>query len=292
MKPPRFEYFCPRSLEEAVGLLEQYGGDGKILAGGQSLMPLLNMRLVRPAALVDINHVENLTRLDAWDGGVAIGAGVRQRALERDAMIRDRFPLLTEAAAFISHQQIRSRGTICGSLAHADPAAELPALAVALDAQMVCSGSSGARTMPADAFYVDYLTTALEPTEVLTEVRFPGSPEGMAWSFLEVARRHGDFALVGAIAGLKVDRERDAVADVRLVYFGVGSVPIRARDAEKALVGQAPGEETFRAAGAAASAAVDPVNDVHATVEYRRSVAGALTQRALMQAWQKLGGAR
>jgi carbon-monoxide dehydrogenase medium subunit len=292
MKPPRFEYFSPHTLDEALALLDQHGGDGKVLAGGQSLMPLLNMRLVRPSVLVDINRIDGLNKLEAWDGGVAIGAGVRQRAMERDPMIRERLPLLTEAVPVISHQQIRSRGTICGSLAHADPAAELPALAVALGAELVCAGAGGTRTITAEDFYVGYLTTALEPNEVLTEARFPAPSPEMAWSFLEVARRHGDFALVGIVAGLSVDAERDAVADARLVYFGVGSVPMRAHEAEKALIGQPPGDDAFRAAGATAGREIDPVDDVHATVAYRRSVAGALTQRALAKAWQKLGGAR
>lgn len=291
MKPPRFEYFDPRSLEEAVGLLGRFDGEGKVLAGGQSLMPLLNMRLARPAALVDINRVEGLNSTRAWDDGVAIGAAVRQRALLREPLITERLPVVLDIAPHIGHQQIRSRGTICGSLAHADPAAELPALAVALGAEMVASGPSGTRTIAANDFYLGYLTTSLGSTEILSEVRFPAPPSGMVWSFLEVSRRHGDFALVGIIAGLSVDHERKVISDTRLAYFGVGPVPIRARDAERGLIGQPPGEGAFRAAGEAAIGALDPGDDVHATVEYRRSVAGALTRRALRRAWATIEGA-
>jgi aerobic carbon-monoxide dehydrogenase medium subunit len=288
MKPPRFEYFRPDTLDETIGLLSQYAGEAKVLAGGQSLIPLLNMRLARPAALVDINRVVGLQALDPVDGGLRIGATVRQRALQREPLIIARLPVLAEAATYIGHQQIRSRGTICGSLAHADPAAELPALALALQAELVATGPRGARTIPADQFYQGYLTTALEPSEVLTEVRFQAPPASMAWAFMEVSRRHGDFALVGIVAGLSVDRERDAVSDARLAYFGVGPTPIRASQAERQLLGQSPGAEAFAAAGEAASQATDPADDVHATAEYRRSVTAALTRRALRQAWQRL----
>ena len=286
MKPPRFEYFSPHSIEEALSLLERYAGDAKVLAGGQSLMPLLNMRLARPAALVDINRIEELANVSAWDGGVSVGATVRQRALQRHASITARLPMVLEIAPHIGHQQIRSRGTICGSLAHADPAAELPALAVALGAELVATGPRGVRSIGAGDFYRGYLTTALQPTEVLTEVRFPAPAASMAWSFMEVSRRHGDFALVGIIAGLSVNG--GSISDARIVHFGVGPTPSRAREAEHLLTGASPGDETFRTAADAATRAVDPSSDVHATAAYRRSVAGALTRRALHQAWEKL----
>jgi aerobic carbon-monoxide dehydrogenase medium subunit len=281
MKPPRFEYFSPSSVVEAVSLLERYAGDAKVLAGGQSLMPLLNMRLARPAALVDINRVEELGEARPWDGGISIGATVRQRALQREALIADRLPMVLEITPHIGHQQIRSRGTICGSLAHADPAAELPALAVALDAEMIAVGPGGARRIPASDFYRGYLTTSLEPTEMLTEVHFPAPPADMAWSFMEISRRHGDFALVGVIVGL-------SLSEARIVHFGVGPSPKRATDAERALVGVSPGEDAFRSAGEASAGALDPPSDVHATAEYRRSVAGVLTRRALQKAWSRL----
>jgi aerobic carbon-monoxide dehydrogenase medium subunit len=288
MKPPRFEYYRPDSLGEAVALLERYAGDARILAGGQSLMPLLNMRLARPAALVDINRIEALGGVRGWEGGVSIGATVRQRALQREALITSRLPMVVEIAPHIGHQQIRSRGTICGSLAHADPAAELPALAVALGAEMVASGPGGERTIPAAEFYQGYLSTSLETAEILTEVRFPAPPPATAWSFMEMSRRHGDFALVGVIAGLGVDG--GTVSEARIVHFGVGASPRRATQAEGVLLGGTPGEDAFRAAGDAARRGLDPETDVHATAEYRRSVAGALTRRALHRAWDKLQG--
>jgi carbon-monoxide dehydrogenase medium subunit len=288
MKPPRFEYFSPDALGEAISLLERYAGDGRVLAGGQSLVPLLNMRLARPAALVDINPIHELGAVRAWDGGVSIGATVRQRALQREPLITDRLPLVVEIAPHIGHQQIRSRGTICGSIAHADPAAELPALAVAMGAEMVATGPRGVRTIAAADFYRGYLTTALETAEILTEVRFRAPPPAMAWSFMEVSRRHGDFALAGVIAGLSVDRDSGAVTDARIVHFGVGPNPRRANEAERLLVGASPGVDAFRAADEAASRDLDPDTDVHATAEYRRSIAGALTRRALQQVWGKL----
>jgi CO/xanthine dehydrogenase FAD-binding subunit len=288
MKPPRFEYFSPDSLGEAMSLLERYAGDGRVLAGGQSLMPLLNMRLARPAALVDINKIVELGTTQPWDGGVSIGAIVRQRALQREPLITQRFPIVLEIAPHIGHQQIRSRGTICGSIAHADPAAELPALAVAMAAEMVATGPRGVRTIAAADFYRGYLTTALDTAEILTEIRIPVPPPEMAWSFIEVSRRHGDFALVGIIAGLSVDR--GTIKEARLVHFGVGPNPKRASQSERMLVGTSPGEDVFRAAGEASGRSIEPENDVHATAEYRRSVAGALTRRALNRAWLKLQG--
>lgn len=290
MKPARFEYYDPGTLQEALRLLDAHQGDSKILAGGQSLMPLMNMRLVRPKVIVDINRVDGLSALRSWNGGIAIGARVNQRTLEREKLVAERLPILREAALYIGHPQIRSRGTVCGSLAHADPAAELPALAVALDATLVATGPKGARDIPSGSFYASYFTTTLGPNEILTEVRFPAPPKGMAWSLLEVSRRHGDFALAGVVAGLAVDPGRRAITGARLVCFGVGPTPVRAKEAEQALIGQPPGEIAFQAAAEVASRGLDPDNDVHATAEYRRSVAGALARRALLQAWQKSGG--
>lgn len=289
MKPARFEYYDPRSLEEALEILGVYQGDGKVLAGGQSLIPLLNMRLARPKVIVDINRIQELSYIRRTESGVAIGANARQRALQREGLIGERLPLLREAASYIAHPQIRSRGTICGSLAHADPAAELPALAVALDAELVAEGPIGTRTISSDSFFVSYLTNSLDFNEILTEARFPAPPKDMAWSILEVSRRHGDFALVGIVAGLAVDQERQAVTKARLVYFGVGPTPIRVKEAEEALMGQRPGEVVFEAAAQIAAKEIDPSNDIHATVEYRRAVAGTLTRRALRAVLQKLG---
>lgn len=290
MKPARFEYHDPKSVEEALRILDSHQNDCKILAGGQSLMPLMNMRLVRPKVIVDINRVEGLDYIRAENNRLMIGANARQRALQSDGLIAERVPVLRDAAAYIAHPQIRSRGTICGSLAHADPAAELPALAVALDAELLATGPKGKRIIPASSFFVSYFATALEPNEILTEARFPVPPKEMVWSVLEVSRRHGDFALVGIVAGLALDRGSQVVNGARLVCFGVGPTPVRLKEVEQALVGQTAGAAAFQKAAAIASQIVDPDNDVHASAEYRRSVAGVLTQRALRQIAEKLGG--
>ncbi len=290
MKPPVFDYHDPHSVEEALKLLNDNSGECKVLSGGQSLMPLLNMRLVRPKVIVDINRIQGLYYVRPWDKGVAVGATVPVQTIEKAQLFSERVPILCDAARHIAHPQIRSRGTICGSIAHADPAAELPALALALGAEMVTSGSNGSRTIPSDEFFVSFFTTSLLPNEMLTEVRFIAPPKDMAWSFLEVSRRHGDFALVGVVAGLRLDQARKSVTEARLVYFGVGPTPVRVEAAEQLLVGQAPGEAAFQAAADAVTKALDPDNDLHASADYRRSVAGTLTRRSLDQAWRKLGG--
>ena len=288
MKPAKFDYYDPRSLEEALMLLDTHQDDGKLLAGGQSLMPLLNMRLARPKIVIDINRIKELNYVRASDGGIAVGALARQRALQTEKLIAERVPILQEAAYYIAHPQIRSRGTICGSIAHADPAAELPALALALDAQMTLSSAKAARTVGAESFFQSFFTTALEVNEILTEVRFPTPPKDSAWSVLEISRRHGDFAIAGIIAGLALEPVRQVIRWARLVYFGVGPTPIRVTAAEEALIGQAALEPAFEAAAQSAMQGIDPSNDIHASEAYRRAVAAALTKRALRAALQKL----
>src|SRR5215467_12436946 len=223
MKPAKFDYYDPRSLDEALALLDRHSDDAKVLAGGQSLMPLLNMRLARPNIVVDINQIKEFNYVRATDGGIAIGAIARQRVLQAEKLIAERVPILQEAAYYIAHPQIRSRG----SIAHADPAAELPALALALDAEMTLTSAKAARTIAAEAFFQSFFTTALEANEILTEVRFPAPPKDSAWSVLEISRRHGDFAIAGIIAGLALETNRQVIARARLVYFGVGATPIR-----------------------------------------------------------------
>ena len=288
MKPARFDYYDPRSLEEALALLDAHQGDSKVLAGGQSLMPLLNMRLARPKVVVDINQVKELDFIRSTDGGVAIGALARQRALQTEKLIAERVPILQEGAYYIAHPQIRSRGTICGSIAHADPAAELPALALALDAEMTLTSAKASRSVGAETFFQSFFTTALEANEILTEVRFPVPPKDSSWSVLEISRRHGDFAIAGIVAGLVLDPDRQVIRHARLVYFGVGPTPIRVKAAEDALIGQAAAEPAFEAAAQSAKQGIDPSNDIHATEEYRRAVAATLTKRALRAASQKL----
>jgi CO/xanthine dehydrogenase FAD-binding subunit len=288
MKPAKFDYYDPKSLEEALALLDCNPDDAKVLAGGQSLMPLLNMRLARPNIVVDINQIKELNYVRATDGGIAIGALARQRALQTETLIAERVPILQEAAYYIAHPQIRSRGTICGSIAHADPAAELPALALALDAEMTLTSAKATRTVGAETFFQSFFTTALEANEILTEVRFPAPLKDSAWSVIEISRRHGDFAIAGIVAGLALDPDRQVIRRARLVYFGVGPTPIRVPAAEEALIGQAALEPAFEAAAQSAKQGIDPTNDIHATEEYRRAVAATLTKRALRAALQKL----
>jgi len=289
MKPPKFDYYDPRSLDEALALLDRHSDDAKVLAGGQSLMPLLNMRLARPSIVVDINQIEELNYVRASDSGIAIGAIARQRALQTEKLIAERVPILREGAYYIAHPQIRSRGTICGSIAHADAAAELPALALALDAEMILTSAKAARTVGAKAFFQSFFTTALKANEILTEVRFPAPPKDSAWSVLEISRRHGDFAIAGIIAGLVLESNREVISYARLVYFGVGPTPIRVTAAEEALIGQSASESAFEAAAQSAKQGIDPTSDIHATEEYRRALAATLTKRALRAALQKLG---
>lgn len=288
MKPAKFDYYDPRSLEEALALLDTHQGDSKILAGGQSLMPLLNMRLARPNIVVDVNRIKELNYVRVSDSGVSIGALARQRVLQTEKLIAERVPILQEAAYYIAHPQIRSRGTVCGSIAHADPAAELPALALALDAEMTLTSAKAARTVGAETFFKSFFTTTLGANEILTEVRFPSPPTDSAWSVLEISRRHGDFAIAGIVAGLALDPNRQVIARARLVYFGVGATPIRVKAAEEALIGQAALEPAFEAAAQSAMQGIDPSNDIHASEAYRRSVAATLTKRALRAALQKL----
>jgi carbon-monoxide dehydrogenase medium subunit len=284
MKPPVFEYATPSSLAEACALLAAHEGDAKVLSGGQSLVPLLNMRLARPAVLVDLARIPNLDYVRADADGFAIGAMTRQRTVELSPLIRAQHPLLYAGILLIAHPQNRNQGTIGGSLAHADPAAELPALALALDATFQATGPTGERTIGAGDFFLTYLTTALAPTEILTAVRFPTLPKRTGWSILEVARRHGDFGLAGvvAIVGLAPDGR---IASARLVLFGVGATPIRAAAAEQMLMDQAGEPALFAAVGARAAADLDePLTDVHATADYRRDLARVLTARALAEA--------
>jgi carbon-monoxide dehydrogenase medium subunit len=284
MKPPSFDYADPRTLGEAVSLLAAHAGEAKILSGGQSLMPLLNMRLARPELLVDLAKVPGLDYIREADGALAIGAMTRQRSVEFSELVKSRHPLLHAATMHIAHPQNRNQGTVGGSLAHADPAAEYPAVAAVLDAEFRAVGPNGERTIGASDFFVTYLTTALEPTEILVEVRLPALPPRTGWSFLEVARRHGDFAMAGVVATVTLDGAGKCSAG-RIVLFGVGDKPIRASAAEQMLAGTKPDERSFAEAGEKASSEIaEPLSDVHAPGEYRRDLARVLTRRALAEA--------
>jgi carbon-monoxide dehydrogenase medium subunit len=282
VKPPLFDYRAPSSLEEAVALRAEHA-DSAVLAGGQSLMPLLNLRMAYPGTVIDLGGVAELAGIREFDGGVAFGAMTRQRAAERSELVRDRIPLLAEALAHVGHPAIRNRGTVGGSIAHADPAAELPAVALALDAQLVARSPRGERVIAAQDFFVGFLTTALEPDELLVEIRVPGLPKPSGAAFVELARRHGDFALVGVGAAVALDGN-GAIADARLAFIGVGGAPVRAREAEAMLRGARPDDATFAEAAQRATAELDPGSDAHATAAYRRRVAGVLARRALKEA--------
>jgi carbon-monoxide dehydrogenase medium subunit len=290
MKPAPFRYVAPRSVDETLAVLAEYGDEAKILAGGQSLVPLLAMRLARPAVIVDINGIRSLAYIRRRGERLHVGALTRQRAVERSSLAKRWAPLLWEGIRFVGHPQIRTRGTVGGSMAHADPSAELPAAAAALDAELVVRGPGGERAVAASEFFTGYLTTALGPADLLTEVRFalPAPPVGTA--FLEVARRHGDFAIVGAAAVLR--RNDGAVADARLVFVGVGPGPVRAVEAERTLQGSPGSTKAFAETARLAAERLDPDADIHASAEYRREVAAVMARRALDLAWQRSGQAR
>ena len=287
MKPAPFEYFCPRSLDEALSLLAEHGSDAKALAGGQSLIPAMNFRLATPSVVVDLNALGELSYIKDDSGGVRIGGMTRQRALERSTLVSDRVPLVAETMPHIAHPAIRNRGTIGGSLAHADPAAELPAVALALNARLVVSSTSGAREVAADEFFIGLFTTAVQPGDLLTEIRIPPPPVRSGFAFQEISRRHGDFALVGVAAAVQLDAN-GRCADARIALLSVGDRPMLAGQASKALVGQLPSAESVRAAADAASTLdIDPSSDIHASARYRRQLANVLTRRVLERAFER-----
>jgi carbon-monoxide dehydrogenase medium subunit len=282
MKPPRFDYEAPTSLADALALLGRHGEQAKPLAGGQSLVPLLNFRLTRPAVVVDLNGVAELAGIREGDGTIAIGAMTRQRVVERSPVVANRCPLLADALPHVGHVQIRNQGTIGGSLAHADPAAELPAVAAALGATMVAASTRGERRISWEDFFRSWFTTALEPDELLTHVRFPAQDPSAGSSFAEVARRHGDFAQAGVAATLRV--EGDVLRDVRLAALAVAPAPRRLTAAEAVLEGEPLGEGLLEDAGAAAAAEVDPGSDMHSSADYRRRTLAALVARSVRDA--------
>ncbi|HET9921888.1 MAG TPA: xanthine dehydrogenase family protein subunit M [Ktedonobacteraceae bacterium] len=284
MKPARFRYFAPGHVEEAVSLLAEHGDGARVLAGGQSLVPLMNMRLAHPSVLVDINGIGDLAYVRPWDGGLALGALTRDAAIERDAAVAERLPLLHEAARYVGHPAIRNRSTIGGSISHADPAAELPAVMVALNAEFEVRNSKGSRTISAHDFFQGYLQTSMEEGDLLTEVRVPGLPTRSGSAFVEFARREGDFALAGVAAVVALD-EDGSIADARLGLCSVGPAPVRPHAAEAVLKGQRPGTELWAAAASAvASALNDPPSDIHGSADYRRHLARVLTEQALATA--------
>jgi aerobic carbon-monoxide dehydrogenase medium subunit len=289
MKPPRFDYVLPQSLDEALGILAQHGEQAKVLAGGQSLVPLLNFRLVRPTYLVDLNDIPGLDGIRVDGGRLAIGAMTRQRAVETSTLVRERCPLMAEAMPQIGHVQIRNRGTIGGSLAHADPAGELPAVVAALDGELVLRSRRGERRLTPQQFFVAYLETAAEPDELLVEARLPVTPARTGTAFLEVSRRHGDFAIVGVAATLTVD-EAGICTACSIALTGVGPTPVVVREAARALVGVKPSPDALDDVGRRVAGALTPDSDLHASSDYRKHLAGVLTRRALARASERVDG--
>jgi CO/xanthine dehydrogenase FAD-binding subunit len=291
MKPAPFKYLAPTSVEEALGHLAEHGYDAKVLAGGQSLIPTMNFRLAQPAVLVDLNRVSELFHINPdKNGGLLIGAMTRESQVEHDPLVAERAPLLTETMPYIAHEQIRHRGTFGGCMAHADPAAELPAVAVALKANMKVCGQTGERWVPADEFFLSLFTTVLMPDELLVEVAIPSMPPRTGWSFQEVARRHGDYALVGIAATVTLD-SKEQCEEARLVYVSVGDRPENAEQATEALRGQALSPEAIEtAAETAATADTEPARDIHASAKFRRHLVRVLTRRALTQAAERAKG--
>lgn len=281
MKPAPFDYLQPRSVDEALDALVKHGDEAKVLAGGQSLVPMLNMRLARPGVVVDVNRVAGLADLTEKDGVLTVGALVRQSAVERWA--ERRAPLIAGVVRAIGHAAIRNRGTVAGSIAHADPASELPALLGCLDGAVVARRKGGERVIRAAELFVAPLTTSLGLDELLTEVRFTLPPAQAGWGFAEVARRHGDFALVGAIALVRPGTN-GTLAGARLAFFGVGATPVVAKAADALLAGREPTEERLREAAREAAASLSPESDLHATAEYRKEVAAVLAERTLAAA--------
>ncbi|HUZ75849.1 MAG TPA: xanthine dehydrogenase family protein subunit M [Stellaceae bacterium] len=283
MKPPRFEYACPATLGEAVALLTQRHGEAKVLAGGQSLMPVLAFRLASPSLLVDLRKLPDLDGIAIAADGVRLGARLRWRDLERDERLAAAQPLLREAVTHIAHYQIRNRGTVGGSLAHADPAAELPGVAVACDGEIRVVGAAGTRTIAAASFFTGPLATVLAPDEIITELRLPPWPEARRWGFEEFARRRGDFALAG-IALFYDPGAGGRAENAHIAVIGACARPHRIAAAEAALNGRVVDEAAILAAAAAAAKAVDPPADLHADADYRRALVEVLVERALRRA--------
>jgi len=286
MKPAPFDYYAPDTIEEAVGLLaklENEDLDAKILAGGQSLMPMLSLRVARPDALVDLRKISALDYIREEGDTIAIGAMTSKSSAEDSDVIRTRQPLFHQATRLVGHRQIRNRSTVGGSFAHAEPTAEYGAAAMVLGMEMKVVGPDGERTIPAKDFYVTFLTTAIDTTEILTEVRVPALKAGTGWSFQEMARREGDHAVAGAAVTLRLDG--GVCKDVSIAVFGVNANPTRLADAEAFITGKAPTEDNAREAGRlGADSLQEPMNDVHGTPQYRRGLIATFVARCLVEA--------
>ncbi len=287
MKPAPFAYHRPETVDDGLALLAAHGAEAKPLAGGQSLIPAMNFRLARPAVLVDLNRIAALAYVREETDGTRIGAMTRQRTVERDPLVGRRAPLLAEALPHVAHAQIRNRGTLGGSVAHADPAGEIPAVLLALGASFVLRGPGGSRTVPAERFFTGLFETALAPGELLVEIVIPAMRARTGWAFVEVARRHGDYALAGVAATVTLD-DAGRCREARIALLGVGAGPVLARRAARELAGELPSDKRLReAAGAASAKDIDPPGDIHASSAYRRQLVAVLTRRALTTAFER-----
>ncbi|MCL8382900.1 MULTISPECIES: FAD binding domain-containing protein [Xanthobacter] len=285
MKPARFDYVRAESIAHAVEVLADAGGDGKVLAGGQSLMPMMNFRLVKPSVLVDINHIAELDRIEHRGDRLHVGALVRHRMTAEDALVVRHIPVLHHAMKHVAHLTVRNRGTFCGSVCHADPAAEMPMMTVLLDGTIHTASPRGSRALPARDFFVGSLVTALEPDEMATSIEIAVPAEGSGWGFEEFARRHGDYALA-AIAVLMERRDGQA-RNVRVAMMGVGDTPLRLLDVEAALEGREVTRAALDEAIEALKMSIDPNSDLNASSDYRRHLAAVLARRALGDAWSR-----
>jgi len=288
VKPAAFDFARPATVAEAVELLAAHAGDAKILAGGQSLVPLLNFRILRPALVIDINRLSELDFIEDDAGGLRIGALTRHHALEMSPLVRARFPVIGAAMEHVAHLAVRNRGTIGGSLSHADPAAELPMLALLLDAEIVARSAAGVRRLAASDFFLGALTNALDDGELLTEIALPALPPGTGWGFEEFALRTGDFAFAAVAATVTLSQGR--VAEARLAAMGVGDTPLRLRSAEASLVGERLLPEVLERVVRQVRDTVQPGSDLRASADYRRHLAGILAERALSAAWNRVAG--
>jgi 2-furoyl-CoA dehydrogenase FAD binding subunit len=291
MKPSAFEYFTPSTVREAIELLRSHGDEAKILAGGQSLIPMMNFRVARPKVLIDINKIKELNYIREEKGELVIGGLTRERTLEVSPVVKKKCPILAEAISYIGHLPIRTRGTIGGSLVHADPSAEIPIIVCGLGGKMKVVGPSGERTLGADEFFMTYLTSALEAAEILVEVRIPILPVNAGWSFMEFSRRHGDFGIV-AVASILYLENKELCRKASIALGGVAPTPLRAGEAESLLAGRVITEELIKEAGVKAAQATDPESDYHASAEYRKDMARVFTQRSLKEAWNKAKGGK
>ena len=286
MIPGQFSYHAPATLPEAIALLGEHGYDAKILSGGQSLIPLMRFRLAQPAHLVDINRIDGLAYVGEEDGALRVGALAREADLDAEPIIHQRYPLLADAIAVIADPLVRNLATVCGNVAHADPANDHPAVMLAYRADVVAEGSNGRRVIPIDDFFVDTFVTALEPDEVLVELRIPAPKPGSGGAYQKLERKVGDYAIAGVAAQIVIGAD-GLITEAGIALTNVGPMPIRAVEAEQSLLGRHPNEKTFADAARLASDAADPVTDLRGPADYKRAVTRTLTARALQRAAER-----